>query len=146
MKVILLENVGGLGRAGDIKTVKDGFARNYLVPQKLVELATNKKELVLNRMKEALSKKAKKIFDDAIGMKSKLEGEKVTIHSKVGEEGKLFGSVTNADIAAALTALGYEIDKKKILIDHIKSAGEHTARVRLDEGVIAEIKVEVVGE
>ncbi len=146
MKVILLDNVVGLGRAGDIKNVKDGFARNYLLPQKLVELATKSKEKHLQKITARLMEKAKKYFDDAVVLKEQIEKEEIEIHAKAGEEGKLFGSITNTDLSRILKEKGFDIDKKKILLDHIKEIGEHTARIKLDEGVIAGIKINVIAE
>lgn len=146
MKVILLDNVVGLGRAGDIKNVKDGFARNYLLPNKLVEVATKSKEHHIQRIASKLAEKAKKFYDDALSQKEALEKEAVEIKTKAGEEGKLFGSITNADLAVILKEKGFEIDRKRILLDHIKTVGEHTAKIKLDEGVIAVLKITVIAE
>jgi len=143
MKIILLENVIGLGRAGDVKEVRSGYARNYLIPQRLAEVATKKKEAHLKRMAESLSKKAKAIFESAMQMKEEIEKESLEINAKAGEEGKLFGSVTHADIAQALTEKGYTVDKKKIVSDPVKTLGEHKISVRLDEGVVAEVLLTV---
>lgn len=146
MKVILLENVIGLGRAGEIKTVKDGYARNYLIPQKMAEIATHKKQNAIERMQAVLQEKAKQILATSMEKKEAIEKEVITIRKKAGDEGKLFGSVTNSDIAEILVGLGYEVDKRKIVFDHIKELGEYFAHVRLDEGVTAEVKVLVVNE
>ena len=146
MKVILLGKVVGLGRAGDIKNVKDGFARNYLLPNKLVEVATKSKEHHIQRIASKLAEKAKKFYDDALSQKEALEKEAVEIKTKAGEEGKLFGSITNADLAVILKEKGFEIDRKRILLDHIKTVGEHTAKIKLDEGVIAVLKITVIAE
>ena len=146
MKIILLENVIGLGRAGDIKSVKDGYARNFLIPQRKAEIATKDKEHYLAKLTAKLAEKAKKLFDDAMSLKESLEKETLAIKAKSGEEGKLFGSITNTNIADELKTKGYEIDKKKILTDHIKTLGEHSAKIRLEEGVVAEVKVMVEQE
>lgn len=146
MKVILLDNVIGLGRAGDIKTVKDGYARNYLLPGKFAEIATKSKEHHLQKIAAGLAEKAKKFHENAVALKAQVEKESLEIKSKAGEEGKLFGSITHADLAAILKEKGYDIDKKKILIDHIKLLGEYDARIKLDEGVIATVKVKVIAE
>jgi len=143
MKVILLDNVIGLGRAGDIKTVKNGYARNYLLPQKLVEVATRTKENHLKRMQEVLAKKAEKIYTSSLELKEKVEAISLKIKVKAGEEGKLFGSVTHADIAALLSEQGFEIEKKKIVSENIKTVGEHIIKIKLDEGVTAEVKLNV---
>jgi len=141
MKVILLDNVIGLGKAGDIKSVKDGYARNYLLPKKMVEIATKGKENHLQKIATALVAKAKKIYEDALSLKNGLEGKIVEVKAKSGEEGKLFGSITNSNIALLLKEKGFDIDKKNIVVDHIKTLGEHLVKVRLDEGVTAQIKV-----
>lgn len=141
MKVILLENVAGLGRAGDIKVVKDGYARNYLLPKKLAEIATKNKEEYIKKLSEKLAEKAQKVYEDAVSLKNQLEDKVIEIFAKAGEEGKLFGSVTSTLVAEELKKLGFEIDKKKILMDHIKVLGEYKIRIRLDEGVIANIKL-----
>lgn len=146
MKVILLENVVGLGRAGDIKTVKDGYARNFLFPMKMAEIASRGRENHLARIATKLAEKAKKFHEDAVSLKETLEKESVEIKTKAGEEGKLFGSITSADIASALKVKGFDIDKKKILLDHIKTIGDYTARIKLDEGVAASLSVKVLAE
>ncbi len=144
MKVILLDNVIGLGKAGDIKKVKDGYARNFLIPQQMAEIATRAKESYLKKMQERLAKKAQALLETSRAVKEKVESLSVTIEVKAGEEGKLFGSVTNHDIAVALEAQGYDIKKNKIVTPHIKSVGEHVVKVKLDEGVTAELKVKVM--
>ncbi len=146
MKVILLDNIVGLGRAGDIKNVRDGYARNYLLPQKLVELATKGKEKHLQRIAAALAEKAKQYYESAVALKEKIEKEEILIHAKAGEEGKLFGSITSMDLSKIFSGKGFDIDRKKILVDHIKELGDHTARIKLDEGVIASVTVKVIAE
>ncbi len=146
MKVILLDNVVGLGRAGDIKIVKDGFARNFLIPKKLVEVATKGKEKHLQRIASALSEKAKQYYEQAVSMKERVEAQEIEIHAKAGEEGKLFGSITNTDLSKLFMEKGFDIDKKKILLDHIKVIGDHIARIKLDEGVIASVKIKVTAD
>ena len=106
MKIILLENVVGLGRAGEIKDVKDGYARNYLIPQKMGELATRKKESYLKRMQEILSKKAQVTYENSMEVKDAIEKETIKFKVKSGDNGKLFGSITHGDIAEALKEKG----------------------------------------
>jgi large subunit ribosomal protein L9 len=146
MKVILLENVVGLGRAGDIKNVRDGYARNYLLPVRLAEIATRKTEEVILKMREKLAKKAAAMFESAKQQKETLETITLEIKAKAGEEEKLFGSVTSSQIADALKEQGYDVDKKKLVMDHIKTLGEHAIKIKLDEGVTAVLKVNVVKE
>lgn len=146
MKVILLENVIGLGRAGEIKIVKGGYARNFLIPQKMAEIATHKKQKQIEKMQSVLSEKAKQMLETSMDKKEQMEKEELVIRKKAGEEGKLFGSVTNAEIATLLAELGYEVDKRKVVFDHVKELGDYTAHIRLDEGVTADIKVRVLDE
>lgn len=146
MKIILLENVIGLGQAGEIKNVKDGYARNYLIPQKMAEIATKKKESYLKRMQEILSKKAQVMLEGSREVKDAIEKESLIFKVKSGDNGKLFGSVTHGDIADALKEKGYEIDKRKIVHESIKLLGSYDIKIRLDEGVTAEIKLKVVDE
>lgn len=144
MKVILLENIPGLGRAGDIKTVRDGYGRNYLIPQKLAEMATHNKEKYLERKKAALAKKAQLMFENAQELKEKLEQHELTIAKKSSIEGKIFGSVTSTDIVNLINEIGFQVDKKQVTIQHVKTIGEHIFQIRLDEGVTAEMKITVV--
>lgn len=146
MRVILLDNVIGLGKAGDIKSVRDGYARNYLLPNKLVEMSTKSNEKRLQKIAAVLAEKAKKFYESAVSLKEAVEKEEIEIKAKAGEEGKLFGSITSSDLAGFLKERGFEIDKKKILMEHIKTIGDHSAKVRLDEGVSATIKIKIIQE
>lgn len=143
MKVILLENIPGLGRAGDMKTVRDGYGRNYLIPQKLAEMATLSREKYLERKKAALAKKAQLMFESAQELKGKLENIALTIAKKSSVEGKIFGSVTSSDVVGLISQHGFTVDKKRIVIQHVKTIGEHIFQVKLDEGVTAEMKITV---
>lgn len=147
MKVILIDEIRGLGGRGDIVTVKDGYARNFLIPKKLAREATpgNLKAVEQERKKWALladqEKTAAQKAADAV------KGMRVVIHKRVGDHGNLFGSVTANDIADALTAKGIEVDKRRIELAHpIKSVGSHDVEVRLHREVAAHISVEVVPE
>jgi large subunit ribosomal protein L9 len=145
MKVILTDEIRGLGTRGDIVTVKDGYARNFLIPKKLareastgnlksVEQEKKKWALLANQEKEVAQKAA-----DAV------KGIKITIQKRVGETGQLFGSVTANEIADALVAKGVEVEKRRIELDHpIKSLGTHDVEVRLHRDVTAHLQVEVV--
>ncbi|MFN3659671.1 MAG: 50S ribosomal protein L9 [Brevinematales bacterium] len=143
MRVILLENVIGLGKAGEIKEVRDGYGRNYLIPKKLAVLATKEQEHHFQRLAAKLAEKAKQQYENAMQLKEALEKEVLEISARVGEGNRLFGSITNADVATLLSEKGYTIEKRKIVNEHIKTLGEHMVRVRLDEGVTAEIKLVV---
>ena len=147
MDVILTENVKDLGLIGEVVKVKPGYGRNYLVPQGLaVEAnASNLKEL--EHHKRQLARKAEKLSKEAADIKARIEAVECSFVHKASEEGKLFGSVTSADIADALTEKGIEIDRRKILLDQpIKSLGEHGVEIKINAGVNATIKVTVANE
>jgi large subunit ribosomal protein L9 len=147
MKVILTEEIRGLGTRGEVVTVKDGYARNFLLPKNLAREATtgNMKQIEHERRKWALL--AQQERDVAQKAADKVKGVKIRIEKRVGENGHLFGSVTANEIADALAAKGIEVDKRRIeLSQPIKSAGMHDVEVRLHRDVTAQIQVEVVGQ
>lgn len=147
MKVILRETVENLGKIGDIVKVSEGYARNFLLPRKLVEIADEKNIKAIEHHKAALNKKLAKEKGVAGELQKKLEAFSCTIARKVGENEKLFGSVTNADIAEALAKGGFKIDRKSIqLEDPIKQLGVTTVPVKLMTDVVANLKVWVVQE
>lgn len=145
MKVILKTDVKGSGKKGDIIEVSEGYAKNFLLKKNLAEPAT------AASMNEALQKKQALEFHKAEELKAmqalaaSLKGKKITLAIKTGENGKLFGSVTSAQIAQELAAAGFDVDKKKILLkEPIKTLGTYTVSIRLMEKVETEITVEVV--
>lgn len=145
MKVILTEEIRGLGTRGDVVTVKDGYARNYLLPKNLAREASagNLKQIEHERRKWALLSQQEK--DAAQKAADKVKGTKIRIEKRVGEQGHLFGSVTASEIADALLEKGIEVDKRRIELEQpIKSAGVHEVEVRLHRDVTAKISVEVV--
>lgn len=146
MKVILLQDEKKLGKKGDIVTVNDGFARNYVIPKKIGIEATNKNlnDLKLHNANE--EKIAAKALADAQEFAALMETQEVLVRMKAGEGGKAFGSVSSKEIAAAyLQQHGKEIDKKKILLsDPIKSFGSFDVKVKLHQKVTASLKVKVV--
>ena len=145
MKVILTEEIRGLGTRGDVVTVKDGYARNYLLPKNLAREASagNMKQIEHERRKWALL--AQQERDAAQKAADKVKGTKIRIEKRVGDQGHLFGSVTANEIADALLEKGIEVDKRRIELEHaIKSVGVHDVDVRLHRDVIAKIQVEVV--
>ncbi|BAT72513.1 large subunit ribosomal protein L9 [Thermosulfidibacter takaii ABI70S6] len=147
MKVILKEDVEGLGNAGDIVNVKDGYARNYLIPRGLALRATVKNVKALEKQREMILQRINKERKRYEAFAAKLAELKVVIKKKAGEEGKLFGSVTSRDIAEALESMGYEIDRKKIVLEEpIKSVGNYTVKVKLPYQVEADLAIEVVPE
>ena len=147
MKVILKTDVKDLGRMGEVVNVKDGFARNYLVPQGLAAEANTKNVKALEHETKKIQEMAKKVKSGASGLAEQIAAAKITIKAKAGEEDKLFGSVTSMDIADALKAEGIEIDKKKIHLDEpIKRLGEYTVTIKLHSEVSAQLNVQVVPE
>ncbi|ADL70171.1 ribosomal protein L9 [Thermoanaerobacterium thermosaccharolyticum DSM 571] len=147
MKVILQKDVKGIGKAGDIVNVSDGYGRNYLIPRGLAIDATESNINILNEKKKALEKKRQKEVEAAQEIAKKLSQETIKLKVKTGENGKLFGSITSKDIQDELNKRGYDIDKKKInLADAIKTTGTFNVDVKLYPGIQAKIKVEVVGE
>lgn len=147
MKVILISDVETVGKQGEIKDVKDGLARNFLLPKKLAIRATPGNMKVWEQKSSALRKKEDKIKADAASFASKLDGMKITIPVKVGEEEKIFGSVTTQSISDALGELGYEVSKKQIDLENpIKALGTHEVLIKLHRDVGANITVEVVEE
>jgi large subunit ribosomal protein L9 len=147
MKVILKADVKDLGRMGEVVNVKDGFARNYLVPQGLAAEANTKNVKALEHETKKIQEMAKKVKSGASGLAEQIAAAKVTIKAKAGEDEKLFGSVTSMDIADALKAEGIEIDKKKIHLDEpIKRLGEYTVTIKLHSEVSAQLNVQVVPE
>ncbi len=144
MKVILTEEIRGLGTRGDVVTVKDGYARNFLLPKNLAREATagNLKQIEHERRKWALLAQEEKA--EAQKAADAVKGVKVQIEKRVGEHGQLFGSVTANEIADALEAKGINVDKRRIELAHpIKTLGVHDVEVRLHRDVTAHIQVEV---
>ncbi|MGE5092227.1 MAG: 50S ribosomal protein L9 [Bacillota bacterium] len=147
MEVILREDVKSLGKAGDLVRVKPGYGRNYLLPSGLAYEATegNKKRIAAET--RARSTRAEAERTEAQAQAARLGAVELTLKGKAGEEGKLFGSVTASDIAEALAAKGFEVDRRRIELDQpIKTLGRHTVGVRLHADVRAEIRVDVVPE
>src|SRR6266853_258882 len=147
MEVILREHVDNLGRRGEVVKVADGYARNYLLPRKLALLATdgNRKQIERERDKfDAKEADEKKIAEALAG---RVAGAEIAIARKVGENDVLFGSVTTADIAAALAAKGLEVDRRKLqLAEPIKKLGDFDIPLKLHREVVATVKLKVVAE
>jgi len=145
MKVILKEDVKNLGSKGDLVIVSDGYARNYLMPRGLAEVATEGGIKQIKQQEKARKKKKIEETSEAKEIASKLEKEKFVISVKAGEGGRLFGSVTTKDIADAVKKAGYSIDKRKIVLsENIKSLGVHNIRVKLYKDVTANLRIQVV--
>ena len=146
MIVILLKDVKGTGKAGDVVKVKDGYARNKLIPGGFAKEATDGNVRNLEKQKELMAKKHLEDIAAAEKLKEKLESAEIEIKSKAGDGDRLFGSITNIDIAEAVKAqLGVEIDKKKMQLDApIKVLGTHAAEVKLYADVAAKLNLKVV--
>ena len=146
MEIILIQDVANLGYKNDIVKVKDGYGRNYLIPNKMAIIAneSNRKQLAENMKQQA--KKLAQALADAQALAEKLAATTITIAAKANEDGKIFGTVTTAQIAEALEAQGMNVDKKVITVEAVKELGEHTAIARLHREVKAEIKLNVVAE
>ncbi len=147
MEVILRDHVENLGKRGEVVKVADGYARNYLLPRKLALLATpgNLKQVQRERVKLDAVEAEEKGAADAIA--AKMAGVEVVISRKVGETEALYGSVTSADIADALAAKGFDVDKRKIgLREPIKKLGSHTVPLKLHREVVVQVPVKVVAE
>ncbi|MGN0091545.1 MAG: 50S ribosomal protein L9 [Alistipes sp.] len=145
MEIILIKDVEKLGYANDIVKVKAGYANNYLIPQGLAKAATaSAKKVLAENLKQRAHKDAK-ILADAQALAEKIANLPLTFTVKA-EEGKIFGSITSADVAEALAAKGIEVDKKNIGVESIKTVGEYKATVKLHREVKAEVALNVVAE
>src|SRR5690242_2725897 len=145
MKVILTEEIRGLGTRGDVVTVKDGYARNYLIPKNLAQEATNSNLKAIEHQRRKWALLAQEEKNAAQKQADRVKGVKIQIEKRVGEHGHLFGSVTANEIADALMEKGIEVDKRRIeLGSPIKNIGLHDVEVRLHRDVTAAIQVKVV--
>ena len=148
MQVILLDKVGKLGGLGDVVKVKDGYARNYLIPSKLARRATDAAIKEFEARRAELEKAAAAKLEAARTLGEQLQGKAVRITQKAGVDGRLFGSVTNADIADALAKMGLAVHKSKVRLSAgpIKTVGEHVVSVSPHGDVQAELTVQVVAQ
>jgi large subunit ribosomal protein L9 len=148
MQVILLEKVVNVGNLGDVVKVKDGYARNFLIPQKMARRATSSAVAEFEVKRAELEKAAAEKLAAAQGQGEKLNGMTVTIAQKAGVDGRLFGSVTNFDIAEALTKQGFAVEKAQVRMPTgpLKTTGEHPVSVALHTDVVVDVTIAVVGE
>ena len=148
MQVILLEKVANVGDLGEVAKVKDGYARNYLIPKRLAKRATKENLAQFEAERAARVKAAAEKLSAAQAQGEKLEGSTVTINQKAGVDGRLFGSVTNFDIAEALKASGFPVEKMQVRLPNgpLKVVGEQAVQVALHTDVVVEVNVQVVGE
>jgi len=148
MQVILLDKVANLGGLGDVVKVKDGYARNFLIPSRAARRATPQAIQEFEIKRAELEKAAAERFATAQALGEKMSGRTVHITQKAGVDGRLFGSVTNNDIAEALTRIDFKIVKGQVRMPNgpLKTVGEHTVTVAPHTDVVVEVKVVVVGE
>jgi large subunit ribosomal protein L9 len=146
VKLVLLDDVKSLGRKGDVVDVAEGYARNFLLPRKLATEADRGALAQIGSQKKAQEKRDAMLLADARALAERLQAAHVSVKAKAGENGKLFGAVTNADVAAAIrTALDVTIDKHKIeLTSQIKTLGSYPVEIKLHKNVVARTTVDVV--
>ena len=147
VRLILLEDVPGVGDAGGLVDVKVGHARNFLLPKGKAVLATESKIAELEHNRRVVTEKLAKELKDLGALRDRLQALKLEIGAKAGDEGKLFGSVTSSNVAELLAQKGFEIDRRKItLSEPIKEVGDHKIPVRLRNDLIAEVALKVIVE
>ena len=147
VNLILREDVPALGDAGEVVKVKVGYARNYLLPKGKAILATESKINELEHNRRVVEDKLAKQLKDLTALRDRLQNLELSVAAKSGEEGKLFGSVTSAQVAALLSEKGFEIDRRKVgLAEPIKEVGEHKVPIRLRGELVAEVTVNVIAE
>jgi len=148
MQIILMEKVVNLGGLGDVVKVKDGFARNFLIPQGKAKRATKQNLAEFETKRVELERKANETLVGAQERAAKLEGAKVEIAQKAGVDGRLFGSVTNGDVAEALTKMGMAVQKSQVRLPNgpLKTVGEHPVSVSPHGDVVVEVNVMVVAQ
>jgi len=146
MQVILVKDVKNIGKTGEIIRVSDGYARNFLFPNHLALEANEKNLKTLAEGKKQVSLRTEKVKKKARDLASQLGEVRLVIKRKIGDQGKIFGSVNARDIEEALSTRGFEIDRKKILLEEpLRSLGEYQVKIKLSSGVTAEIQVTVAG-
>jgi len=147
VKLILVESIHSLGEAGELVSVKPGYARNYLLPQGKALLATETRVKELEHKQRIAQERAAKELNDLKAVKKQIEGLSIEIGARAGESGKLFGSVTAQQIAERIEAAGLSVDKRRVeLVEPIKEVGDHAVKVKLHSELAAEISVKVVAE
>ena len=144
MKVLLTADVKGTGKKGDVVEVADGYGRNFLLKKGLATVATASNVHQAQQQKEAAQFHKAEEVKALKALAAQINGKSVEVKIKTGENGKTFGSITASHVAAALSEQGFDVDKKKIKIDAIKTLGSYPAEIRLMEGVTAKITVQVV--
>lgn len=148
MQIILLEKVANLGNLGDVVRVKDGYGRNFLIPQGKAKRATEANKAEFEARRVELEKQQTALLTAAQARGEKLAGYMLQVTQKAGVDGRLFGSVTNGDIAEALSAQGFEVSKSEIRMPEgpLKAVGDHPVSIALHHDVVVEITVSVLGD
>ena len=148
MKVIFLEDVSKVARAGEIKEVADGYGRNFLIPKKLAALANSSAISIMQAQHKIRAREEAKLETEAVELARQLEGKEVILKARVGAKDRLYGSITNTDIASELeSSAGLVIDKRKIeLTEPIRQLGSYEVAIRLAKDIVPKVKVTVVGE
>lgn len=148
MKIILKQDIPSLGYKNDVVSVRDGYGRNYLIPQGLAIVATESAKKVMAENLKQRAHKLEKVKNEALELKGKLVDVKITIGAKTSTTGKIFGSVNSIQLSEALQKAGYEIDRKNILVkgDTIKEIGDYTAKIKLHKEVEFDLPFVVVSE
>ena len=145
MKVILLKDVKGTGKKGEVKEVSDGYAKNFLLPKKMAVVADNTNIKELNEKNKSKENKAQKEYEAAVELGKKMEDMAVTIYSKAGDGGRLFGSITSKDIAEQIKKQhSIEVDKRKVMLDEpIRALGSRFVEIKKNKKVTTKIRVDV---
>ncbi len=148
MQVILMEKVANLGNLGDVVKVKDGYARNFLIPHGKAKRATEENKKVFEARRAELEKVQAAALVQAQERGAKLDGQTLKIAQKAGVDGRLFGSVTNYDIVDSLKALGFEVERSQVRMPEgpLKQVGDHAVQIALHTDVVVAITVSVIGE
>lgn len=147
MKLLLLQDVENLGEEGDIVTVKDGFGRNYLIPQRLATVASDGIVRHRKEIQRQRSRRVAKEREDAESLKKELESARVVVAAKVGEENRIFGTVTSQQVAMELGKQGFDVDRKDIdIAEDIRVTGVYTATVQVFKDLEARVTIEVISE
>ncbi|HKJ43825.1 MAG TPA: 50S ribosomal protein L9 [Sunxiuqinia sp.] len=148
MEIILLQDVQNLGSKDDVVSVKDGYGRNLLIPNKMAIVATDSAKKVLAENTKQRAHKEAKLKEEALAVAEKLQNKEVVIATKTSSSGKIFGSVNTIQLAEAINKKGFEIDRKQIKIaaDSIKEVGKYTAKIKLHKEVIVDLDFEVITE
>ncbi len=148
MDIILKQDIQNLGHADDIVTVKDGYARNFLIPQGMAVIATPSARKMHAENQRQRAHKEARVREEAEALRDKMEGTKLTLGAKTSTKGKIFGSVNTIQIAESLKELGFDVERKQISIkeDLIKEVGTYNATVKLHKDVTVDIEFEIVSE